>query len=330
MANIKEINNALDEVKENLLFNNYKDAMMLMAQITIELIEHLIDDNLIVSKGYENDLRTLRTNNIINQNTEHNFETLIISGVQAHNGVEIPKEHAEKAFEVLQLEMENLFANNKLPSDAEEGAIKAKFNAQNENQNRGRVFEYNEDNDNQNSNDNAPAFYPGDEANENDFRKKEKMRQSLINQEKKKNKKVNKNGVLSLIIIIFIIIILITLIRSCMSNFSTRTEVGTTTETINNENDQETESEDIETTEEETTSEAGYYIVNGEAVNIRSQANTNSSIVARVTTGDRVQVINFYDNEWATIRYNGRDVFINREFIERDTQVVPAARYTEE
>ena len=111
MASAKEIRGAVSEVKENLVLNNYKVAMMTMAQISIELIEHLIDENLIVSKGYEEDLKTLLNNNIIDPKLERNFETMIISGVQAHNGVEIPKEHAEKAFEVLNAMIDTLLVD---------------------------------------------------------------------------------------------------------------------------------------------------------------------------------------------------------------------------
>ena len=95
MANKDAIISALGEAREHLILNKYNDAMMLMAQITIDVIEHLTDEALIVSKGYEEDLKTLKTVGIIADDTAHNFETLIISGVQAHNGVDIPKEHVE-------------------------------------------------------------------------------------------------------------------------------------------------------------------------------------------------------------------------------------------
>ena len=51
MPSFKNMKNALDEVKEDIILHNYNDAMMLMAQITIDVIEHLADENLIVSKA---------------------------------------------------------------------------------------------------------------------------------------------------------------------------------------------------------------------------------------------------------------------------------------
>ena len=339
MASVKDIRSACDEVKEHLLLNNYKDAMMLMAQITIEVIEHLIDENLIVSKGYEEDLKTLLTNNIINQNTEHNFETLIISGVQAHNGVEIPREHAEMALEVLESEMNVLFKNDKLPSDAENNVEKAKLHTENENGSSPKVFEYNEDDDNgvisgsfeDVGTDDKPAFFSKNE-NEVDFRQKERIRQTLINQENKNIKKINIKAVLLLLAPIVVIILVIIGIRGCISNMGNREAQNNTPTFEEGPGYDNNLIEPVETTTEiETTTEAGYYIVTGEAINIRTQANTNSSILARVTTGDRVQVISFYDNDWAIIRYNGRDAFISRQYIEKDSsQAAPAAQYTEE
>lgn len=337
MASVKEIRNACDEVKEHLLLNNYKDAMMLMAQITIEVIEYLIDENLIVSKGYEEDLKTLLTNNIINQNTEHNFETLIISGVQAHNGVDIPREHAEMALQVLESEMNELFANDKLPSDSENNVEKAKLHASDNSS--PKVFEYNEDDENgvisgsyeDGNTDDKPAFFSNND-DEVDFRQKERIRQTLINQENKNIKRINKKAVLLLIAPIIFIILVIIGIRSCVSNMNNRqTNIETSTFEEGPGTNLETLIDIETTTEPETTSEAGYYIVTGEAINIRTQANTTSSILARVTTGDRVQVISFYDNDWAIIRYNGRDAFISRQYLQRDTtQAAPPAEFTEE
>lgn len=338
MASVKEIRNACDEVKEHLLLNNYKDAMMLMAQITIEVIEYLIDENLIVSKGYEEDLKTLLTNNIINQNTEHNFETLIISGVQAHNGVDIPREHAEMALQVLESEMNELFSSSRLPSDSENNIEKAKLHAAS-NQSSPKVFEYNEADENKvisgsyedANKDDKPAFFSNNN-DEVDFRQKERIRQTLINQENKNIKRINKKAVLLLIMPIVFIILVIVGIRGCINRVNNRqVEIETPTfEEASDTNLETAETLDSET-EPETTSEAGYYIVTGEAINIRTQANTTSSILARVTTGDRVQVISFYDNDWAIIRYNGRDAFISRQYLRRDTtQAAPSAEFTEE
>ena len=75
MANKNRIQEALGEVREHLILGKYNEAMMLMAQITMDMIEHLTDEALIVSKGYEEDLKTLRANGIIADDTAHNFET---------------------------------------------------------------------------------------------------------------------------------------------------------------------------------------------------------------------------------------------------------------
>ena len=139
MANKDAIISALGEAREHLILNKYNDAMMLMAQITIDVIEHLTDEALIVSKGYEEDLRTLKTIGIIADDTAHNFETLIVSGVQAHNGVDIPKEHVEQALQVLTNELDLIFKKeDALPSVSEDPEEKAKFNAEN---GEGTVFE---------------------------------------------------------------------------------------------------------------------------------------------------------------------------------------------
>ena len=50
MANKSRIQEALGEARENLILGKYNDAMMLMAQITMDVIEHITDEALIVSK----------------------------------------------------------------------------------------------------------------------------------------------------------------------------------------------------------------------------------------------------------------------------------------
>ena len=59
MASEKELRDAMSEVEEHLILGKYNDAMNLMAQITIDIVAHLTDEALIVSKGYEEDLKSL-------------------------------------------------------------------------------------------------------------------------------------------------------------------------------------------------------------------------------------------------------------------------------
>ena len=76
MANKNQIQEALGEARENLILGKYNDAMMLMAQITMDVIEHITDEALIVSKGYEEDLKTLNAKIIPFTSLNRSFKSL--------------------------------------------------------------------------------------------------------------------------------------------------------------------------------------------------------------------------------------------------------------
>lgn len=320
---------ALGEAREHLILNKYNDAMMLMAQITIDVIEHLIDESLIVSKGYEEDLKTLKAERIISEDTAHNFETLIISGVQAHNGVDIPKEHATKALEVLTNELDVLLKKeNDIPKASENIEGKARFNSTN--QEKSQVFEYEEE-------DEKP--YPGDfskdmtmngeppvflnvSSDDMDFRKKERMREAMLANQ---GKRVIRNPIklFAIIVPIILLLLLVFLLKSCFSGGkenAKRVVVEPTdiVETI--------ETETIETmpTEPPIPPEAGYYDVTGDLVKIRDKATTDGSKVkGTVNKGDKVQVKEFYNADWAVVVYEGEDAFISRRYIKKDESLSP-------
>lgn len=321
MASAKEIRGAVSEVKENLVLNNYKVAMMTMAQISIELIEHLIDENLIVSKGYEEDLKTLLNNNIIDPKLERNFETMIISGVQAHNGVEIPKEHAEKAFEVLNAMIDTLLVEKEEKENITEISKE---------KNQGpRVFEYNEEEENENSE--RPAFLNSGDSDV-DFREREKKRQDYIQNSMKKTKKRRVN-IIAIVLPIFIVFFIAFLIKGCLNGGEDDYEYDYETESYVNEGPGvtlEEETTETETETETTISEAGYYRVTADVLNVRSEANSNATVIERLETGRVVQVIRFVDNVWALIRINGRDAFVARDYLRRDETQELAPEYNEE
>ena len=314
MPSFKNMKNALDEVKEDIILHNYNDAMMLMAQITIDAIEHLADENLIVSKGYQEDLQVLLASNKISESTNHNFETLIISGVQAHNGVQIPEEHAKKALEVLEAELDDMSESESIPLEVNDDEAKAKVRAENgatDDVGGEDVFSYDDEND-------QPAFLS--QEDNRDFRQKEKLRQELLAKQNKKIK-LNKKRLVALVLPIVLIILLATLIKSCISNMSASVPEETTIPT--------TEYVPIvETTETEpptTTTIAGYYRVTTDLLNVRAEANTSSAIRGRVNTGDTVYVEGFYDDQWAIIRYEGRNAYVSRQYLVKieDQTVAP-------
>ena len=330
MANKDAIISALGEAREHLILNKYNDAMMLMAQITIDVIEHLTDEALIVSKGYEEDLKTLKTVGIIADDTAHNFETLIISGVQAHNGVDIPKEHVEQALQVLTNELDLIFKKeDALPSVSEDPEEKAKFNAENED---GTVFEYDEDEE---------APYPGDfsqdktldgstpaflqKPDDSDFRKKEKMRAQLLASEGKKVKK-RKVKLVAILIPIIAILLLVFVVRAIGSYFGgpKRSARRIVIEEPTTEQTMETEVTEPIETEPPKPVEAGYYNVTGDLVKVRNAPTTEGSkVLGTVSRGDKVQVKQYHNNEWAIISYEGNDAYIARRYIERDTNLSP-------
>ena len=338
MANKGRIQEALGEARENLILGKYNDAMMLMAQITMDVIEHLTDEALIVSGGYEEDLKTLNANGLIADDTAHNFETLIISGVQAHNGVDIPKEHAEQALEVLTNELDIIWKNDDInPALTDNLEEKSKFDA---NSKEGTVFEYDEGNEEPYPGDfskdmttegAAPAFMQKDE---NDFRTKERIRAQMLANEAKKKVRKNKSKLISLIIPIVLVILLFFGVRAAIRAFTgggskPKTRTAETTQAV-------VETSEIETTVlVETTPpappEAGYYTVTGDLVKIRDKASTdNTKVYATVNKGAKVQVKQFYNNDWAIVLYEGHEAYISRKYIKKDDTLTANAITREE
>ena len=322
MANKNQIQEALGEARENLILGKYNDAMMLMAQITMDVIEHITDEALIVSKGYEEDLKTLNANGIIADDTAHNFETLIISGVQAHNGVDIPKEHAEQALQVLTNELDIIFKNEDInPEITDNLEEKSMFDA---NAKEGTVFEYDE-NDEPYPGDfskdmtvegSTPAFMQKDPS---DFRTRERIRAQMLENETGKKIKRNKSKLIAIIIPIVLVIALIFVVRAAVSVISggkgNKKQVETTTTEI--ETTMPVTTEPIEA-EPPTPAEAGYYRVTGDLVKVRDVPSTdNSKVLATVNKDATVMVKQFYNNDWALIAYEGKDAYISRKYIKK-------------
>ena len=325
MASKNRIQDALGEAREDLILNKYSEAMMLMAQITMDVIEQLTDEALIVSKGYEEDLKTLRASGIIAEDTAHNFETLIISGVQAHNGVDIPKEHAEQALQVLTNELDVIFKNEEInPSFSENLEEKSKFNANTEKP----VFEYDEDDE----------PYPGDFSkdmtlegatpafmqrgiDDEDFRKKERMREQMLASDRKKVGK-RKSKLFAILIPIVLVLLIVFVVRGMF--FSGRNErIVPETTTLAVETDVP-ETIETEPTEPPAPPEAGYYDVTGDLVKIRDAATTEGSkVLGTVSKGGKVQVKSFFNSDWAVIVFEGREAYISRRYIKKDETLSP-------
>ncbi|MBO6119954.1 MAG: SH3 domain-containing protein [Lachnospiraceae bacterium] len=325
MANKNRIQDALGEAREHLILNKYNEAMMLMAQITMDVIEHLTDEALIVSKGYEEDLKTLRASGIIAEDTAHNFETLIISGVQAHNGVDIPKEHAEQALQVLTNEIDLILGNEDInPSLSENLEEKSKFNANTDKP----LYEYDEDDEpypgdfskDMTLEGETPAFMQkaGDEV---DFRKKEKMREQMLANERKKSGR-KKVKLITLIIPIVLILLVAFVVKGMFFSGSDTNRIEETT--VPTVATTEPETTETEPTEPPLPREAGYYDVTGDLVKIRDSATTEGSkVLGTVSRGGKVQVKSFYNADWAIIVFEGRDAYISRRYIVKDETLSP-------
>ena len=325
MANKNRIQDALGEAREHLILNKYNEAMMLMAQITMDVIEHLTDEALIVSKGYEEDLKTLRANGILGEDTAHNFETLIISGVQAHNGVDIPKEHAEQALHVLTNELDLIFKNEDLNSEDGDSAKIYSDKRSTE------VYEYDE-NDEPYPGDfskdmtvegSTPAFMNANAAAD-DFRKKEKMREQMLAGQKKKGGK-RRLKLFSIVIPIVLVLLLVFVVRGMFFSKPKKTK-RKTPETTTAAVIETTEPIILETepTEPPLPPEAGYYDVTGDLVKIRDAATTEGSkVLGTVSKGGKVQVKSFYNADWAIIVYEGTDAYISRRYIVKDENLNP-------
>ncbi|MCQ2609427.1 MAG: SH3 domain-containing protein, partial [Lachnospiraceae bacterium] len=320
MATRKEVYDAVDNVKEYLALNKWNEAMMLMAQISIEVIENLTDEALIVSKGYEEDLKTLLAGGFINDATAHNLETLIVSGVQAHNGVDIPSDYVKKALTVLEDELKVVFDNNINVSTTDGQKEKALSNAEKVKE---PSFVYDEsENVKEGYEDDEPAFINKD--GDIDFRVKEKLRRESFNNVPLKAGKLKISRLIAIVIPIVLIIVIAIFIRGCMKNNTDDIKNAQTYQFATSETAEQT----VESTEETGPTEppeAGMWNVMGDVVWIRDQANTTSSRkLARVDKGDQVRVIRIIDGvdrKWAIINYDGKEAFIARDYIDPTDEV---------
>ena len=278
-----------------------------MAQIAVGIVENLTDEALIVSKGYEEDLETLQAGGIINDASKHNLETLIISGVQSYNGVDVPGDYVKKAFEVLESEVKVLFSNDiKIP---EVENVRQVHELQEDNDEEINVHENNTDS--QYGYDDEPAFINKD--GDVDFRIKEKIRNKKMHSGQSfDRRKVIK--ILAIVLPIILIIILAFVVRGLIKN--NRDDIRNAVRYETTPTVEETEETTTETIPE-TTSEAGMYRVTGDRVWIRDQATTTSKRIAGVDKGNEVRVIKYYDKDWAIINWDGKEAFISRQYIVR-------------
>ena len=326
MANKNKIQDALGEAREDLILNKYNEAMMLMAQITMDVIEHLTDEALIVSKGYEEDLKTLRTNGILGEDTAHNFETLIISGVQAHSGVNIPKEHAEQALQVLTNELDILFNGEDItPSYSENLEEKPKYNANSGNP----VFEYDEDEEpypgdfskDMTTEGSTPAFMQRG-VDGDDYKAKERMKEQMLqNENGYRMGRKRRAKLISILIPIVLFLLFVFVVRGMFFNPNRRQSVDETLQIIEST---EPETQETEPTEPPLPPESGYYDVTGDLVKIRDAATIEGSkVLGTVSKGGKVLVKSFYNADWAIIMFEGKEAYISRRYIKKDESLSP-------
>ena len=339
MASEKDLRYAMSEVEEHLILGKYSDAMNLMAQITIDLVSHLTDEALIVSKGYEEDLKSLLNAGIISYESEHNLETLIISGVQSYNGVDIPEEHARKAYEVLSNELNLIFnEDNKINVSENENRVNSSHIKAMQEGNRAKdgVFEYDEDEEpypgdfsrNLSEEENAPAFMMNDEK---DFREKERIRNMMFkNNQKSKNKK-GLQRLLAIVGPIVLLLVVIIGVRAVISNVVANREMRERQSRAAAESSRRLESSIQQSLADLTSTAppeqvAGWYEITGDILNVRDEANTNAKILVRLPKGDLVRVTETVDREWAIITYEGKEAFVYRQYIRKtNDNVAPSA-----
>lgn len=314
MGRKEMIINALGEAREHLILNKYNEGMMLMAQITIDTIAHLVDEALIVSKGYEEDLKTLKAVGVLSDDTAHNFETLILSGVQAHNGVDIPKEHAETALKVLSNELDMIFAKE----DKKENDVPVDDN---------KVYEYDEsepykgDFSRDMTSDGAtPAFMQN--GADGDFRKKERIREEMLAMENRRGKR-NIKKLIAIIIPIILVLLIVFVVKAMFFSGGPKTARRIEEPTVPVEIET-TEMIETEPTLPPLPAEAGYYDVTGDLVKIRDGASTEGTkVIGLVNKGDKVQVKSFYNTDWAVVVYEGKEAFVSRRYIKKDESLSP-------
>lgn len=74
------------------------------------------------------------------------------------------------------------------------------------------------------------------------------------------------------------------------------------------------------------------YVVTGNTVNVRATPDTSGEIVGKLHKGDRINVTEMYDSQWAEIRYHYRTRYLSRKYIAfagRDEDDIDPAVFTE-
>ncbi|MDO5564547.1 MAG: SH3 domain-containing protein [Eubacteriales bacterium] len=329
MNNIKRnIEKEYKDLLDLILLEEYDEAVKLMYAIVRNLVIFQIDDACLISKDFDNDLEILLGAKIIEKGTYDNYKgictlyEMIMSGTKApidtiKLGADILKNEIDYAIrrEIMPLQDDiktgsyggnidfPLYDGKRLSDEddlvrtvdrREEARIRME-QARNEMRN--------EENSNYNPNSNEDIFYQN------------KIKNNKQNVKGPKAQfKITPINILKIVIPLSCIIIIFFIVRSILP----QKVVETTPPTLDPMqesflNSLETSSEEIET----TMSEAGIYIVTGNTVKLRNEPNTTSNVYTFVNQNTEVEVINFYDDDWALIKYDGRNLYISRSFIER-------------
>ena len=78
-----------------------------------------------------------------------------------------------------------------------------------------------------------------------------------------------------------------------------------------------------ETTAVPETTVSSVWVTTG--VKVRTEPNTNCEVLEVLDAGVQVTYKGSPDNEWIMIDYNGRDAYINKQFVQEVAQESPAA-----
>lgn len=335
MNNLKKsIEKDYKDVQDFILLENYEEAIELMYLIVQKLVYSQMDDACLISKGFESDLKTLYGAKLIEKGSYDNYSGIVALHEMLESGNKPPVDTIKMGASILQNEIDYTIRRSIMPqqddisSGSYAGNIDFPLGEGNEDENEDAFA--NNQNGEQAKNIQAnyqdggmftqTSYNPYQNEQENSTASMFAHNKTSAPKLKKPNINLNIKFSPSLLIKILVpivcIVIIVLIVRSILPSKPAKVVETETTLDAAYESIQK-ELESMMETSTTAPSEAGTYVVTGDAVKLRYDPNTSGRVYTTLNKNVEIKVIKFYDSDWALVEYDGKNLYISRNYIQK-------------
>ncbi|SFG33557.1 SH3 domain-containing protein [Oribacterium sp. WCC10] len=352
-----KIRNDLNQAQQSILNGQYSDALILNKRILKTLVRMQIDRAVLVSNNLDSDIDQLYENQLISSQTRDNYHVIRIYGEQAEAGDAPTSQAANESFSLIREELntymetyqtrptaqsytsqdttysdDQQYADTTIGSEYDAGISQQDLSGVN-------VPLSNTTSGNRGSSDGRRGSRPtrplrdservsrnsGHRTSGSGLRSGRSGRNSGRRPKRRQGFDMDLYNVMKFLIPISCLILLIILIRIIMggSSQSTIETTAASTETvIETTAAQETV---VETTAAQETAAVSSVWVTTTGVKVRTEPNTNCEVLEVLDAGVQVTYKGEAGDEWIMIDYNGRDAYLNKQFVQEVASETQAA-----